>query len=133
MFEFKIENTNEYARAWKFYTEHGSFKTPIFMPVWTKATVKWISKEDLDEIWAEIILNNTYHLYLKPWKEIVKHFWWVHKFQNYNKPILTDSWWFQVFSLWNMSHTTTSTPIKKNNDNSWFLLPWNSVFFVKFI
>ena len=100
MFEFKIEKTDWFARAWEFFTEHWSFKTPVFMPVWTKATVKWIPKEWLDEMWAEIILNNTYHLYLRPWDAIIKQFWWVHKFQNYNKPILTDSWWFQVFSLW---------------------------------
>lgn len=99
MFEFKLENTDWYARAGKFTTEHGVIETPIFMPVWTKATVKWISTEDLDEMWAEIILNNTYHLYLRPWDEVVKHFWGTHKFMNYNKPILTDSGWFQVFSL----------------------------------
>ncbi len=100
MFEFKLENKDWDARAWEFFTEHWSFKTPIFMPVGTKATVKWIPKEWLDEMWAEIILNNTYHLYLRPGDKIVKEFWWVHKFQNYNKPILTDSGWFQVFSLW---------------------------------
>ena len=102
MFEFKfnLENTDSKARAWEFFTEHWSFKTPCFMPVWTKATVKWISDEWLEEMWAEIILNNTYHLYLRPGQDIVKHFGWVHKFQNYNKPILTDSWGFQVFSLW---------------------------------
>lgn len=100
MFEFKLQNTDWYARAWEFFTQHWSFKTPIFMPVWTKATVKWISKEELDEMGAEIILNNTYHLFLRPWDEILKNFGWAHKFQNYNKPILTDSWWFQVFSLW---------------------------------
>lgn len=100
MFEFNLENTDWDARAGEFFTEHGSFKTPIFMPVWTKATVKWITKEELDEMWAEIILNNTYHLYLRPWDKVVEEFWWAHKFQNYNKPILTDSGWFQVFSLW---------------------------------
>ena len=99
MFEFKLENTDWKARAWEFFTEHGSFKTPVFMPVWTKATVKWITKELLDEMWAEIILANTYHLYLRPGQDVVKHFGWAHKFQNYNKPILTDSGWFQVFSL----------------------------------
>lgn len=111
MFEFKynLENKNWYARAWEFFTEHGSFKTPIFMPVWTKATVKWLQNEDLDEMWAEIILNNTYHLYLRPGDEVVKHFWWAHKFQNYNKPILTDSGWFQVFSLWNLRPSTTDS------------------------
>ncbi len=99
MFEFKIKNTDSYARTWEFFTYHGSFKTPIFMPVWTRASVKWISKEDLENMWAEIILNNTYHLYLRPGQDIIKDFWWVHKFQNHEKPILTDSWWFQVFSL----------------------------------
>ena len=99
MFEFKLKNTDWKARAWEFFTEHGSFQTPVFMPVWTKATVKWLAKEYLDQMWAEIILANTYHLYLRPGQDIVKHFGWVHKFQNYNKPILTDSGWFQVFSL----------------------------------
>ena len=103
MFEYSLENSNWNARAWEFETSHGTFKTPVFMPVWTKASVKGISDTDLDEMWAEIILNNTYHLYLRPWDEIVKDFGWVHKFQNYNKPILTDSGWFQVFSLWNTS------------------------------
>ncbi len=100
MFEFKIENIDWKSRAGEFFTEHWSFKTPVFMPVWTKATVKAIPKEWLDEMWAEIILNNTYHLYLRPGQNVVKHFGWVHKFQKYNKPILTDSGWFQVFSLW---------------------------------
>jgi queuine tRNA-ribosyltransferase len=100
MFEFKLENSDSRARAWEFVTEHGSFKTPIFMPVWTKASVKWIDNVDLDEMEAEIILNNTYHLYLRPGQDVVKHFGGAHKFQNYHKPILTDSGWFQVFSLW---------------------------------
>lgn len=99
MFKFTLEKTSQKARAWIFETPHGKIQTPIFMPVWTKATVKWISNEELDEMWAQIILNNTYHLYLRPWDEIVKHFWGTHKFMNYHKPILTDSWWFQVFSL----------------------------------
>ncbi len=99
MFEYKLNNTDWYSRAWEFTTAHGSFKTPIFMPVWTKTSVKGISDNDLDEMWSEIILNNTYHLFLRPWDDVIKHFGWVHKFQNYNKPILTDSWWFQVFSL----------------------------------
>lgn len=100
MFEFKLDNTDWSARAWEFFTEHWSIKTPIFMPVWTKSTVKWINNDQLDEMWAEIILNNTYHLYLRPGQDVVKHFWWAHKFMNYKKPILTDSGWFQVFSLW---------------------------------
>ncbi len=103
MFEFKLENTDWYARAWEFVTTHWIINTPIFMPVWTKSSVKWIHPEELDEMWAEIILNNTYHLYLRPGDNIVKEFWWAHRFMNYNKPILTDSGWFQVFSLWQTS------------------------------
>lgn len=99
MFKFELKNQENKARAWVFSTPHWDIETPVFMPVWTKATVKWISKEELDEMWAQIILNNTYHLYLRPWDEVVKSFWWTHKFMNYEKPILTDSGWFQVFSL----------------------------------
>ena len=113
MFEFKIENIDWKARAWEFFTEHWSFKTPVFMPVWTKATVKAIPTEWLDEMWAEIILNNTYHLYLRPGQEIIKDFGGVHKFQNYKGPILTDSWWFQVFSLWN---SKTKSGLNKSPD-----------------
>lgn len=100
MFKFTLEKEDSRARAWTFETPHWKIQTPVFMPVWTKATVKWIHKEELDEMWAQIILNNTYHLYLKPGADIVKQFWGTHKFMNYNKPILTDSWGFQVFSLW---------------------------------
>lgn len=99
MFQYTLENTDGFARAWEIKTAHWKIQTPIFMPVGTKATVKWISPESLDEMWAQIILNNTYHLYLRPGDEVVKHFWGAHKFQNYHGPILTDSGWFQVFSL----------------------------------
>jgi len=99
MFTFTLENSDGNARAWEIETSHGKIQTPIFMPVGTKASVKWISGENLDEMWAQIVLNNTYHLYLRPWDETVKHFGWAHHFQNYHGPILTDSWWFQVFSL----------------------------------
>ena len=99
MFDFDLQNTDQFARAGEFETPHGKIETPIFMPVGTKATVKWITNEDLDEMWAQIILNNTYHLYLRPGDDIVAHFWGTHKMMNYHKPILTDSGWFQVFSL----------------------------------
>ena len=106
MFKYKLENTDWYARAWEFKTAHGNFKTPIFMPVWTKASVKWIHVDELDDMWAEIILNNTYHLYLRPGNDIVKDFGWAHEFMNYKKPILTDSGWFQVFSLWQQKYSS---------------------------
>lgn len=99
MFTFELHNSDGYARAGTFNTPHGKINTPIFMPVGTKATVKWITKEELDEMGAEIILNNTYHLYLRPGDQTVAQFWGTHKFMNYDKPILTDSGWFQVFSL----------------------------------
>ncbi|MCP4522786.1 MAG: tRNA guanosine(34) transglycosylase Tgt [Candidatus Gracilibacteria bacterium] len=99
MFNFTLHNTDGFARAGTFETPHGEIETPIFMPVGTKATVKGITNEDLDEMGAQIILNNTYHLYLRPTDEIVAHFGGTHNFMNYHKPILTDSGGFQVFSL----------------------------------
>jgi len=102
MFQFSLEKSDGYARAWEIETSHGKIQTPVFMPVGTKATVKGITREDLDEMGADIILNNTYHLFLRPWDEVVRDFWGAHEFQNYHKPILTDSGWFQVFSLGNM-------------------------------
>lgn len=91
MFSFTLEKTDGLARTGTLKTSHGSIQTPIFMPVGTKATVKGISQENLDEMGAQIILNNTYHLYLRPGDEVVKHFGGAHSFQNYHKPILTDS------------------------------------------
>ncbi|MGE4444025.1 MAG: tRNA guanosine(34) transglycosylase Tgt [Candidatus Altimarinota bacterium] len=99
MFQFDLKNTDNQARAGVFHTPHGSIETPVFMPVGTKSTVKGIHNEELDEMGAQIILNNTYHLYLRPGDEVVKHFGGIHKFSNYNKPMLTDSGGFQVFSL----------------------------------
>ena len=87
------------ARYGKIHTPHGSFDTPIFMPVGTLATVKTLSPEELLSMDARIILANTYHLWLQPGEEIVHEAGGLHKFQNWNKPILTDSGGFQVFSL----------------------------------
>lgn len=80
-------------------TPHGSFETPVFMPVGTRATVKTMSSEELITIGAKIILGNTYHLYLRPGTEIMDHAGGLHAFMNWNLPILTDSGGFQVFSL----------------------------------
>jgi queuine tRNA-ribosyltransferase len=91
MFNFELHNSDSYARAGTFETPHGKVETPIFMPVGTKATVKGITNEDLDEMGAQIILNNTYHLYLRPGDDIVAHFGGTHEFTQYKKPILTDS------------------------------------------
>src|SRR5699024_5548217 len=87
------------ARLGKVHTPHGAFDTPMFMPVGTLATVKTMSPEELVEMDAQIILSNTYHLWLRPGEDIVKEAGGLHAFMNWKRPILTDSGGFQVFSL----------------------------------
>ena len=87
------------ARAGILHTPHGDIETPIFMPVGTQATVKGLKVEDLKDLGAQIILSNTYHLYLRPGEDIVAQAGGLHKFMNWDRPILTDSGGFQVFSL----------------------------------
>jgi queuine tRNA-ribosyltransferase len=81
------------------YTDHGVIETPIFMPVGTQAAVKTLDSKDLNDINAQIILGNTYHLHLRPGEDLIANEGGLHKFMNWNKPILTDSGGFQVFSL----------------------------------
>ncbi|TVX94491.1 tRNA guanosine(34) transglycosylase Tgt [Paenibacillus agilis] len=90
------------ARLGRVHTPHGSFETPIFMPVGTLATVKTMSPEELKEMEARIILSNTYHLWLRPGHEIIREAGGLHKFMNWDRAILTDSGGFQVFSLSDM-------------------------------
>lgn len=101
--EFKFEVIKKCkdtgARVGKLHTPHGSIDTPIFMPVGTQATVKAMTPRDLKEVEAQIILGNTYHLYMRPGHDIVKDAGGLHGFMNWNRPILTDSGGFQVFSL----------------------------------
>ncbi|MCC0665527.1 tRNA guanosine(34) transglycosylase Tgt [Clostridioides sp. ZZV15-6597] len=87
------------ARLGRLHTPHGIIETPIFMPVGTQATVKSMTPEELKEIGSQIILSNTYHLYMRPGHELIKKAGGLHKFMNWDKPILTDSGGFQVFSL----------------------------------
>ncbi|ARD47014.1 tRNA guanosine(34) transglycosylase Tgt [Sporosarcina sp. P33] len=87
------------ARLGIVHTPHGSFETPAFMPVGTQASVKTMSPEELKAMNAGIILSNTYHLWLRPGHEIIKEAGGLHKFMNWDRPILTDSGGFQVFSL----------------------------------
>lgn len=87
------------ARAGRIHTPHGSFDTPIFMPVGTQASVKTLSPEELKEMGAGIILSNNYHLFLRPGSKLVKEAGGLHKFMNWDRAILTDSGGFQVFSL----------------------------------
>lgn len=87
------------ARIGRLKTPHGVVETPVFMPVGTQATVKGLVPEQVKDLGAQIILSNTYHLFLRPGDEIVKKAGGLHKFMNWDKPILTDSGGFQVFSL----------------------------------
>jgi queuine tRNA-ribosyltransferase len=98
-FSFQVEATCGAARAGRFLTPHGEVRTPVFMPVGTVASVKGLSQDLLDELGVEILLNNTYHLYLRPGVETVRQLGGVQKFMGWHKPILTDSGGFQVFSL----------------------------------
>lgn len=98
-YELIKECSQTKARLGKIHTPHGSFDTPMFMPVGTKATVKTMTPEELEDLGAQIILSNTYHLYLRPGHDIIEEAGGLHKFMNWDKPILTDSGGFQVFSL----------------------------------
>ena len=93
----KDQKTN--ARRGILHTNHGDYATPIFMPVGTRATVKTLSPEELKDIHSAVVLANTYHLWLRPGEDIVAKAGGLHKFMNYDGPILTDSGGFQVFSL----------------------------------
>src|SRR6218665_1026670 len=98
---FEIEKTSESkARAGVITTDHGQIQTPIFMPVGTVASVKTVHQRELKEdIKAQIILGNTYHLMLRPKMDIMEQAGGLHKFMNWDRPILTDSGGYQVFSL----------------------------------
>ena len=99
LFEFSIEGTDGAARAGTLRLPHGEVRTPVFMPVGTQATVKTLTPEEVQALGAQIILGNTYHLYLRPGHETVQALGGLHRFQGWQGPILTDSGGFQVFSL----------------------------------
>ncbi len=97
--QFVLENTSGDARSGRIITDHGVFQTPAFMPIGTQGSVKAMTPASLEDIGAEIILSNTYHLYLRPGVEILHQSGGLHKFMNWCHPILTDSGGYQVFSL----------------------------------
>ena len=101
MFEFKLlkQDKKTAARIGKLTTPHGVIETPVFMPVGTRATVRTLTNDDLLDLNSQIILGNTYHLYLRPGHKNIKKLGGLHKFMNWPKPMLTDSGGFQVFSL----------------------------------
>ncbi len=107
-FLFKIISRDNYSRTGIIHTPRGTVQTPAFMPVGTQATVKALSSEELSDTGAEIVLANTYHLYLRPGHETIRRLGGLHRFMNWDRPILTDSGGFQVYSL---------SPLRKITDN----------------
>ncbi len=97
--KYELVKKDNNARLGKINTNHGTYETPMFMPVGTLANVKTLTPEQVKDTNAGIILSNTYHLWLRPGEDVVMHAGGLHKFMNYNGPILTDSGGFQVFSL----------------------------------
>ncbi|MBV1709284.1 MAG: tRNA guanosine(34) transglycosylase Tgt [Erysipelothrix sp.] len=117
------------ARTGILHTPHGSVLTPMFMPVGTLATVKFVSPEELTAINAGVILSNTYHLWLRPGADIVKEAGGLHRFMNVDRPILTDSGGFQVFSLSDTRKINEEGVTFKNhlNGDTLFLTPEKSI------
>ncbi len=125
MFKFEVlhQHSHSSARLGKFVTPHGDILTPVFMPVGTQGTVKALSPEDLLDCNTQIILGNTYHLYLRPGHELIQNLGGLHKFMNWNLPILTDSGGFQVFSLSDLTKVTEEGVLFKSHlDGSSHLL-----------
>ncbi len=106
-FELKQESKDTKGRIGKIQTSHGEIDTPVFMPVGTQATVKSMTPEDLKGMGTQIVLSNTYHLFLRPGHERIKNLGGLHKFMNWDRPILTDSGGYQIFSLADLRHKFT--------------------------
>ncbi len=105
LFKTNIDATSGSARALTYTTAHGRFQTPMFMPVGTHATVKGLTTKVLHELNSQVVLANTYHLYMRPGIEVIKEAGGVHNFMGYDGPMLTDSGGFQLFSLSHMMKT----------------------------
>jgi len=99
MFELLVKDSASRARRGRLTTRHGVIETPAFMPVGTQGSVKAVSPGELRELRAQIILGNTYHLFVRPGLEVIRHFGGLHRFMNWDGPILTDSGGYQIFSL----------------------------------
>src|SRR5438093_4888054 len=99
MFEVSATDKSTKARSGRLKTGHGLIETPAFMPVGTQGSVKAVSSRELRELNAQIVLGNTYHLFVRPGLDVIRHFGGLHKFMNWNGPILTDSGGYQIFSL----------------------------------
>ena len=99
MFELIVQDRHTKARHGRLTTEHGVIHTPAFMPIGTQGTVKAVTPRELRELKAQIILGNTYHLFVRPGIDVMQHFGGLHRFMNWDGPILTDSGGYQIFSL----------------------------------
>src|SRR5256885_10991729 len=97
MFELLAQDRESRARHGRLTTAHGAIETPAFMPVGTQGSVKAVSPRELRELNAPIVLGNTYHLFVRPGIEVIKHFGGLHKFMTWDRPILTDSGGYQNF------------------------------------
>jgi queuine tRNA-ribosyltransferase len=102
MLQFDLLTTEGHARRGRLTLNHGVVETPIFMPVGTYGTVKGVMPRDLEAMGAQIILGNTFHLWMRPGLDVMQQFGGLHRFESWNKPILTDSGGFQVWSLGDM-------------------------------
>src|SRR5256885_13264424 len=103
---FQVESKYEAARLGRLITPHGEVETPVFMPVGTLATVKGVSHDILEELDVQILLGNTYHLYLRPGVDQIRKLGGLHRFMSWPRAILTDSGGFQAFSLSDLTKVT---------------------------
>ncbi|ESK66363.1 tRNA guanosine(34) transglycosylase Tgt [Abiotrophia defectiva] len=128
-YELIKEEKHTGARLGILHTPHGSFPTPMYMPVGTLATIKGLSPEELKEMGADVVLANTYHLWLRPGEDLVAEAGGLHKFMNWDKGILTDSGGFQVFSLSDMRKITEEGVHFRNhiNGEKLFLSPEKAI------
>ena len=116
--KYELIKKDKDARFGLLHTNHGTFETPIFMPVGTLANVKTLVPEELKDANSAIILSNTYHLWLRPGEDVIKKAGGLHKFMNYDRPILTDSGGFQVFSLANSKDISEQGVKFKSNESN---------------
>jgi len=129
MLKFELLKTDGQARRGRLTLNHGVVETPVFMPVGTYGTVKGVMPQSLEDMGAQIILGNTFHLWMRPGLDVMKQFGGLHKFENWGKPILTDSGGFQVWSLGEMRKISEegvrfSSPV---NGDKLFLTPEGSM------
>src|SRR6476646_6348941 len=98
-FELVSQDRESKGRHGRLITTHGIIETPAFMPIGTQGSVKAVSPRELRELQAQIVLGNTYHLFVRPGMDVLRHFGGLHRFMNWDGPILTDSGGYQIFSL----------------------------------